>query len=379
MIVSSSLSARRLGDLLVAHGALSAAQLEHALRSRTDARERLGQTLVRLGHLTEQRLAEVLAQQFALPLAGLETLTAADRDAVRLLPEPLARESRVLVLARRGDTLVLAVADPLDVVTLDHVRALTGCALDVRVATPSELDEAIGQFYSELRTTEHLGAILDKIDLTASVASDDQDVDLEALRAQVEDAPVVRLVNLMIAAAIEARASHIHVEPMRDRVQVRYRIDGVLHEVMKPPKHLQMAIFSRIKVLADLDIAIRLLPQDGRLSVHLPDRDVDLRVSTLPTAHGEKVVMRLFDKSAFERRVEHLGLEGASLVAFERAIREPYGMILISGPTGSGKTTTLYSALRAIQSEHRNMVTVEDPIEYDIDGVAQVHANVMPT
>ena len=375
MIVSTSLSARRLGDLLVAHGALSAAQLEHALRSRADGRERLGQTLVRLGHLTEQRLAEVLAQQFALPLAGIETLTAADRDAVRLLPEPLARESRVLVLARRGDTLELAVADPLDVVTLDHVRALTGCALDVRVATPSELDEAIGQFYSELRTTEHLGAILDKIDLTASVSTDDQDVDLEALRAQVEDAPVVRLVNLMIAEAIEARASDIHVEPMRDRVQVRYRIDGVLHEVMKPPKHLQMAIVSRIKVLADLDIAIRLLPQDGRLSVHLPDRDVDLRVSTLPTAHGEKVVMRLFDKSAFERRVEHLGLEGASLVAFERAIREPYGMILISGPTGSGKATTLYSALRAIQSEHRNMVTVEDPIEYDIDGVAQVHAN----
>ncbi|MCE9627747.1 MAG: GspE/PulE family protein, partial [Candidatus Eisenbacteria bacterium] len=242
-------------------------------------------------------------------------------------------------------------------------------------AQPTELQEAIDQFYSELRTTEHLGQILDKIDVTSTTAYEDQEIDLAALRQQVEDAPVVRLVNLMIAEAIDARASDIHVEPARDRVTVRFRIDGVLHEVMKPPKHLQMAIISRIKVLADLDIAIRLLPQDGRLSVHLPDREVDLRVSTLPTSHGEKVVMRLFDKSAFERRVENLGLEGETLKAFVRAIKQPYGMILISGPTGSGKTTTLYSALQEIKSVHRNLVTVEDPIEYHIENVSQVHAN----
>ena len=185
----------------------------------------------------------------------------------------------------------------------------------------------------------------------------------------------MRLVNLMIAEAIDQRASDIHIEPARERVTVRFRIDGVLHEVMKPPKHLQMAMVSRIKVLAELDIAVRLLPQDGRLTVHLPDREVDLRVSTLPTSHGEKVVMRLFDKGAFERQVANLGLEGATLEAFKRIIREPYGMILISGPTGSGKTTTLYSALNDIKSVHRNLITVEDPIEYHIDAVSQVHAN----
>src|SRR6185503_3981987 len=207
-------------------------------------------------------------------------------------------------------------------------------ALRVWVARPSEVVEAIEQFYSELRATEHLGEILDKLDLTSTTA-DDQEVDLAALRQQVEDAPVVRLVNLMIAEAIDARASDIHVEPARDRVTVRFRIDGVLHEVMKPPKNLQMAIISRIKVLSDLDIAVRLLPQDGRLTVHLPDREVDIRVSTLPTAYGEKVVLRLFDKKAFNRQVGRLGLEGASRTSFQRAIHQPYGMILISGPTGS--------------------------------------------
>jgi type IV pilus assembly protein PilB len=367
-------AAPRLGELLVEHAGLEPSTVDHALTARSDPRERLGRALVRLGHLGEGDLVRALARQFALHVADVEKLTSASRDAVQLVPEHLARECQVLALARQGDRLEVAVGDPLDVLALDHLRALTGCALDVYVAQPAELAEAIDQFYTELRATEHLGQILDKIDVTAT-APEDQEVDLAALRQQVEDAPVVRLVNLMIAEAIDARASDIHVEPARDRVTVRFRIDGVLHEVMKPPKNLQMAIISRIKVLADLDIAVRLLPQDGRLTVHLPDREVDLRVSTLPTSHGEKVVMRLFDKSAFERRVENLGLEGSTLEAFRRSIRQPYGMILISGPTGSGKTTTLYSALQDIQTVHRNLVTVEDPIEYHIESVSQVHAN----
>jgi type IV pilus assembly protein PilB len=367
-------ASRRLGELLIERTGLTPEQVAHALAARTDPRERVGQAMVRLGYLSEGDVVAALAQQFALPVADAQRLTTASREAVQLVPEQLARQAQVLALARDGDTLEIAVGDPLDVLALDHLRALTGCALRVWVAKPSEVAEAIDQFYSELRATEHLGAILDNIDVTATSA-EDQEVDLAALRQQVEDAPVVRLVNLMIAEAIDARASDIHVEPARDRVTIRFRIDGVLHEVMKPPKNLQMAIISRIKVLADLDIAVRLLPQDGRLSVHLPDREVDLRVSTLPTSHGEKVVLRLFDKSAFERHVENLGLEGETLVAFRDAIRQPYGMILISGPTGSGKTTTLYSALQDIKSVHRNLVTVEDPIEYHIESVTQVHAN----
>jgi type IV pilus assembly protein PilB len=374
MINTSRFASRRLGELLIEHTTLTLGQVEHALAMRTDPRERLGQSLVRMGYLSETDIVQALARQFSLPIASAEKLTTANREAVKLVPEHLARESQILALSRTGTTLAVAIADPLDVLSLDHVRALTGCTLQMWVAQPTEIGEAIEQFYSELRATEHLGQILDKINLTSAV-TEDQEVDLAALRQQVDDAPVVRLVNLMIAEAIDARASDIHVEPARDRVTVRFRIDGVLHEVMKPPKNLQMAMISRIKVLADLDIAIRMLPQDGRLTVHLPDREVDLRVSTLPTSHGEKVVMRLFDKSAFERRVENLGLEGHTLAAFSRAIRQPYGMILISGPTGSGKTTTLYSALQDIKSVHRNLVTVEDPIEYHIENVAQVHAN----
>lgn len=370
---SYRLSTRRLGELLVEKGHLTPEQIDHALEARLD-RERLGQTVVRLALIDERVITDLLATQFSLPIVHPEQLARADRDAVQLVPEHLARDSMVLALRRDGDLLEVAVGDPLDVVSLDHLRAITGCTLKVWLGRPTEVREAIEGFYSELRATEHLGEILDKIDLS-SVVDDDADVDLAALRQQVEDAPVVRLVNLMIAEAIDQRASDIHVEPSRDRVTVRFRIDGVLHEVMKPPKNLQMAIVSRIKVLADLDIAVRLLPQDGRLTVHLPDREVDMRVSTLPTSHGEKVVLRLFDKSAFERRIESLGLDPVTVETFRRVIRQPYGMVLISGPTGSGKTTTLYSALQDIRSVHKNLVTVEDPIEYHIEGVSQVHAN----
>ncbi len=373
MTISFRLSTRRFGELLVDRGKLTADQIAHALKSRLDARERLGQTLVRLGLLNEGDVVELLATQFSLPIADAELLSHAEPDAVALVPEHLAREALVLALRKSDETLEVAVGDPLDVVSLDHLRALTGCNLKVWLARPTDVREAIDGFYQEIRATEKVGEILDTLDLSG--VSEEDDVDLAVLRQQVEDAPVVRLVNLMLAEAIDARASDIHVEPMRERMSVRFRIDGVLHEMMRPPKNLQMAIVSRIKVLSELDIAIRLLPQDGRLSVHLPDREVDIRVSTLPTSFGEKVVMRLFDKRAFAREIGNLGLVGQGLEAFREAIHLPYGMILISGPTGSGKTTTLYSALNEIKSEHRNLVTVEDPIEYHIEGVNQVHAN----
>ncbi|NOT32621.1 MAG: Flp pilus assembly complex ATPase component TadA [Candidatus Eisenbacteria bacterium] len=374
MPLSFRLSTRRFGELVIEGGKVSPDQLEQAMRSKTDPRERLGQTLVRLGFMDESDVVKLLAEQFSLPVATPEKLSKADPAAVRLIPEHLARQSGVLALQRDGDTLEVAVSDPLDVVSLDHLRALTGCQLKVQLGRPSEVREAVEEFYSEIRASEKYGEIIDKLDLTPGGDGDD-DVDLALLRQQVEDAPVVRLVNLMLAEAIANRASDIHVEPTRERIIVRNRIDGVLHEEMRPPKHLQMAIVSRIKVLADLDIATRLVPQDGRLTVHMPDREVDIRVSTLPTSHGEKVVMRLFDKTAFNRTVANLGLEGVGYEQFQRAIRQPWGMVLISGPTGSGKTTTLYAALNEIKSVHRNLVTVEDPIEYHMDSINQVHAN----
>jgi len=370
---SFRLTTRRFGEMVVERGQVTAAQLEQALRSKLEPRERLGQTLVRLGILEEGAVVDLLAEQFGLPVADAETIGQADPIAVRLIPEHLARQSGVLALRRENGTLDVAVADPLDVVSLDHLRALTGCSLKVWIARPSQVREAVDEFYQQIRSSEKVGEILDHLDLTSGDA--EEEVDLATLRQQVEDAPVVRLVNLIIAEAIEDRASDIHIEPSRERVTVRYRIDGVLHEVMKPPKNLQMAIVSRIKVLSDLDIATRLLPQDGRLTVHLPEREVDIRVSTLPTSFGEKVVMRLFDKGAFNRSIETLGFDTQAGEKFLRAIRKPHGMLLISGPTGSGKTTTLYSALKDIMSVHKNLVTIEDPIEYNIEGVNQVHAN----
>ena len=371
--MSFRLSTRLFGELLIERGRLKPEQLNEALASR-QPRERLGQTLVRLGLLDERDVVELLGEQFSLPIADAETLSKAEADAVAIVPEHLARQSLVLALRRSDSTLEVAVGDPLDVVSLDHLRALTGCQLKIWLARPSDVREAVEGSYQGIRATEKAAEIIETLDLSG--AQDlEPDVDLAALRQQVEDAPVVRLVNLMLAEAIDARASDIHVEPLRDRMTVRYRIDGVLHEMMKPPKNLQMAIVSRIKVLSELDIAVRLLPQDGRLTVHLPDREVDIRVSTLPTAYGEKVVLRLFDKQAFARDTDKLGLEGKALEAFQQAIHLPYGMLLISGPTGSGKTTTLYSALTEIRSVHRNLVTVEDPIEYHIESVNQVHAN----
>jgi type IV pilus assembly protein PilB len=374
MPTSFRLSTRRLGELVLDRGRVTPDQLDQALNSKGDPRERLGQTLVRLGFLDEGEVVALLAQQFGLPVANSETLGHAEPAAVRLIPEHLARQAGLLALKRDGNALDVAVGDPLDVVSLDHLRALTGCSLRVWIAQPSQVREAVDEFYQQIRSSEKVGEILDNLDLTSG-DENDQEVDLATLRQQVEDAPVVRLVNLMLAEAIDDRASDIHVEPSRERVTVRYRIDGVLHEVMRPPKHLQMGMVSRIKVLADLDIATRLLPQDGRLTVHLPDREVDIRVSTLPTSFGEKVVMRLFDKTAYNREIDTLGMEGRALEQFQRAIRKPYGMLLISGPTGSGKTSTLYSALSEIRSVHRNLVTIEDPIEYHIEGVNQVHAN----
>ncbi len=373
MTLSFRLTTRRFGELLVERGRITADQLTDALRQR-QGKERLGQTLLRLGLISEAEIAELLSQQFSLPIASAEQLSKADPKAIELIPEHLARQANLLALSREEDVLEVAVGDPLDVVSLDHLRALTGCTLRVLVARPSQVREAIEEFYQQIRATEQVGAILDTIDLSAAPEAE-QDVDLATLRQQVEDAPVVRLVNLMLAEAIDNRASDIHVEPSRERVTVRFRIDGMLHELMRPPKNLQMAIVSRLKVLSDLDIAIRLLPQDGRMTVHLPDREVDIRVSTLPTAFGEKVVLRLFDKQAFTRETAHLGIEGEALGSFQRTIHQPYGMLLISGPTGSGKTTTLYSALNDIKSVHKNLVTVEDPIEYHIEDVNQVHAN----
>jgi len=296
-----------------------------------------------------------------------------DPEVVLLIPEAQARQHCVLAMRRTETSLRVAIADPLDVVALDRVRNSTRLRVVATLATRSDIEHAIERYYRGQEAAREVQEIVETIDVGIEVPVEDTDV--SELRKRVEEAPVVRLVNLILGEAIRERASDVHIEPHRNRIMVRYRIDGVLHEALRPPRELLTGIVSRIKVLSNMDIAIRLRPQDGGFTVSLGDRKVDLRVSTLPTVFGEKIVMRLFDKGAFDRKLSNLGMDAEVLRQFHAAIVKPHGMILMSGPTGSGKSTTLYAALNEIKSEETNIITVEDPVEFQVDGLNQVAAN----
>ena len=367
------LTERQLGQVLVDRGYITEAALKTAMAQHDRNKERLGRYLVRTGQLQEADLVKSLAEQLGLGVASADSLASAEDAALNLIPETVAREAQALPLKMDGDTLIVALSDPLNVLALDSVRKAAKVPVRQVVASERDVQEGIERYYRERRAAENVSEILGSMETTH--VDSEGEVDLEALRAAIDDAPVVRFVNLILAQAIEEGASDIHIESTPDWVQVRYRIDGILHEAHRPPKALQMAIISRIKVLSDLDIAIRLAPQDGRFTVNVPGRQVDCRVSTLPTVFGEKVVLRLFDKGAFERKMANIGIKGEQAKQVDRAIRRAYGMVLLSGPTGSGKSTTLYSMLNEIKTPTRNLVTVEDPVEYHVDGVNQVAAN----
>jgi type IV pilus assembly protein PilB len=297
-----------------------------------------------------------------------------DLEVVMLIPEAQARQHCVLAMRRSETSIRVAIADPLDVVALDRVRSWTRLRVVATLATRSDIEHAIEKYYRGQEAAREVQEIVEAIDVGTGDASA-EDADVSELRKRVEEAPVVRLVNLILGEAISERASDIHIEPHRNRIVVRYRIDGILHEALRPPRELLTGIVSRIKVLSNMDIAIRLRPQDGGFTVSLGDRKVDLRVSTLPTVFGEKIVMRLFDKGAFDRKLSNLGMDAEVLRQFQAAIVKPHGMVLMSGPTGSGKSTTLYAALNEIKSEETNIITVEDPVEFQVDGLNQVAAN----
>jgi type IV pilus assembly protein PilB len=314
------------------------------------------------------------AEQMGIKVLDSETLSHADLEIVALVPEDLAREHILIAISREENEINVVMSDPFDLEILDTLEKMTGSTIKPYISHSAEIKKAIDRFYKEVKAFEGLEELLEGIDY---VRDDDgeEEVDVEKLRAQVDDAPVVKLVNMILGEAIKDRASDIHIEPLEKGVGVRFRIDGVLHDVMSPPKRLQMPLITRIKILSDLDIADRRVPQDGRLTVKLPQKNVDVRVSTLPTVFGEKVVLRLFDKEAFGRELTKLGFSEKMLNTFDRWIHEPYGMILVSGPTGSGKTTTLYGALNVVKSPEKNIVTVEDPVENKIEGINQVYTN----
>ncbi|HET6781771.1 MAG TPA: ATPase, T2SS/T4P/T4SS family, partial [bacterium] len=362
-----------LGQILLDEGVVTREQLEKAMQMQHRSGGHLGRILVEQGVVTEKQLAKALSVQWGLDVVDLGALEI-DSDVVKVIPQHIAQRHKVLAISRSRKKLKLAIADPLNVVALDDVRLVTGLEIEAVVAAEDEIMGAISRFYVGNESLEEAMRQAANIDLEATDARE-EDISVEALRTLTEEAPVVRLVNLIISQAISDGASDIHIEPHRRALHVRYRIDGVLHDVMTPPKAVQHAMVSRVKIMASIDIAERRVPQDGRIHVVIETKEFDLRVSTLPTAFGEKVVMRILDQSTAKVGLNKLGFTVAMLETWEELASKPYGMILVSGPTGSGKTTTLYSTLNKINSLEKNILTVEDPVEYQLGRVNQVQIN----
>jgi general secretion pathway protein E len=358
---------KRLGEILIERGKLDPANLERALKLQEgESREKIGVILLRLGMVSGRDLADALADQLDLPVA-----LASDFPELPLMEERLSskflRDAQAVPLREDDEELSLAIADPTDSFVISAVQMASGKRVRAYIAAPNEIDAALERLYGGGKSS--MGAIVDNI----SSRDEEQDWgDVEHLKDLASEAPVIRLVNLILTKALESRASDIHIEPFENRLIVRYRIDGVLHEVESPPRRLSAAIISRVKIMASLDIAERRLPQDGRIKLRIQGKEIDLRVSTIPTMHGESVVMRILDKGGVPLDFASLGFEGASLKRFLDTLDQVHGILLVTGPTGSGKTTTLYTALDRLNKPDVKIVTVEDPVEYQMPGINQI-------
>ena len=367
---------RRLGDLLVAEGLITAEQLAQALeQQKKESSERLGSILVRLNLIHEEQLIGFLSRQYGIPSITLHHLEVTP-DVLRLVPVHIAKKYEVLPVKRLGAALNLAMADPANVFAVDDVAFMTNLQVLPVVASQAAIRAAIARFYEGRTASPPVSEALASIADDTLEVLDDGDavskVDVFELQESADEPPVVKLVNMVLADAIQKGASDIHWESYEKVFRVRFRIDGVLHEMLAPPKRLEAAILSRLKIMANLDISERRLPQDGRIKLRYHNREIDFRVSILPTIFGEKAVLRILDKDALKLDLTQLGFDPWSLERFSRAIHEPYGMVLITGPTGSGKTTTLYSAIHTINTPGHNIMTAEDPVEYNLTGVNQV-------
>ncbi len=357
---------RRIGEILIARGKLDAATLERALRLQSESGDKLGALLVTLGVVAQRDVCDALAEQLGLPL-----IEAAAYPEFPILEEQVStrflRESRVLPLREDDDEVALAMVDPTDEYAIGAFRMVTGRNVRPMVALPSDLDAALERLYG---TGKAQGPVVGEVETRVDDLAFDADV--QQLKDLASEAPVIRLVSLIITNALEARASDIHVEPFENRLVVRYRIDGVLHDVESPPKRLAAAVISRIKIMANLDIAERRLPQDGRIRLRVQGKEIDLRVSTVPTMHGESVVMRILDKGGVALDFHKLGFMEDTLKVFLDVLMQPHGVLLVTGPTGSGKTTTLYTALDRLNQPDVKILTVEDPVEYQMVGINQI-------
>jgi type IV pilus assembly protein PilB len=348
---------------LLQDGLVTQAQLDAAIAEQGKSGKPLGRILIEMSAIGEVDLVRTLARQMGLDFVDLAEYPL-DRGASALITESVARRYAALPIGWEDDKLVVAMADPSNVFALDDIRTITGSEVKTVVATRAQLLEVIDGVH-------RLDAEVDNVAQIAAEEFSDAE-DISNVREVVEDAPIVKYVNLLIAQAVQDRASDIHIEPAERDLRVRFRIDGVLHEVMRSPKSIQNGVISRLKVMSDINIAERRVPQDGRMSVNVSGKAIDLRVATLPTVHGEKVVMRILDKTQALLKLSDLGFLPESLSRYESVFRKPYGTILVTGPTGSGKSTTLYSTLNVLNEPHRNIITVEDPVEYRLAGINQV-------
>jgi type IV pilus assembly protein PilB len=360
----------QLGVVLVKSGIITIDQLGQALGRAKERGVNLARVLIEDKLLTEEQFVGTLAEQLGLEFVDLATYPV-DPAAAALVTENLARRYLAMPIGWWEGRLIVAMADPSNVFAIDDIRTLTGAEVRQVVVTAEAVTAAINKYYRKDSEAEHVSA-----EAAANSAPMDDDRDrLTNIKEVREDAPIVRLVNLLISQAITDHASDIHVEPTGKDVRIRYRIDGVLHEVMRSPRNIQNGMISRLKVMADINIAERRIPQDGRISTTIDGRQVDLRVATLPTVNGEKVVMRILDKNQAELRLSDLGFLPDNMKRYEISYTKPYGTVLVTGPTGSGKTTTLYATLNILNQVSKNVITVEDPVEYQLDGINQIQVN----
>jgi type IV pilus assembly protein PilB len=357
---------KQLGQILIELGFITSEQLETALEEHRKTPKSLGRVLIDLGMIREADLVRALAEQVGLEFVDLNEFPI-DATATVLLPEALSRRYRAIPIGDRDGRLLVAMSDPANVYALDDIRTITGREVQPVVATANDVEQAI-QKYSGMDS---------QVEAMATIAAEAADGDTpEDLEAALEDAPIVKLVNAIMTQAVGDRASDVHLEPGERNVRIRFRVDGVLHEPMPPaPKNIQGGLISRLKVMADLNIAEKRVPQDGRISMKVGGRALDLRLATLPTVHGEKVVIRILDKSNALLALEDLGFLEDSYKRFSESFKKPYGAILVTGPTGSGKSTTMYSTLNILNEEAKNIITVEDPVEYRLAGVNQIQVN----
>jgi type IV pilus assembly protein PilB len=362
----------KLGEILVRLGHINQTQLNDALNRQKESHKKIGDQLIALGHTGEEKVYAALAEQWAIDFIPAERIMQSDVAALELVPESFARENELIPVGLTESTVIVAMADPDDIVAVDSLQNLTRKQVESKLAAPGAIMAAIDAMYENIRKRGEVTEAIGDLQFFAPSDEDDESMVDMSKAAPTEDAPVVKLVNLMLSDAIKARATDIHVENFETGLVIRFRIDGVLQEVMRPPKQSHSGIVSRVKILSKLNIAEKRLPQDGRFTVKASDREIDMRVSILPTIGGEKIVMRLLDKGAFAFSLKTLGFEDDMLLIFRRWIRQPYGMIIISGPTGSGKSTTLFAALQEIKSVEDNITTVEDPVEYYVPGINQV-------